>query len=538
MKAIIILFGILLTGVLALLEEPTNYHNAIGIPLAKRIKALEEAILANETIIIEDRIIGGDVAPTNAFPFFAGLLISLVGTPNQSVCGATLLSPNRVVTAAHCNFDGVLLASEFTVVLGSNFIHTGGKRIATSEVVMHPYFVPATINDVAILYLPENVVFTGYPMCHSYKTYSWDIRPWLLALEALPTNVIDNADCEPLVVTPENICTSGIGPVGHIGICSGDSGGPLITLDFNGNPILIGITSFRSRAKGCEGGAPSGFTRVTKVQTNYHDAIGIPAVEKIRALEEASLANEAVTNNNRIVGGALAPVGAHPYFGGLLINLVGTTSRSVCGSSLLSANRLVTAAHCWFDGVRQAWEFTVILGSNWLHTGGERIATRQVIMHPQYVPRFLTNDIAMIYLPWNAMMTANVRPIRLPRNMEVWNQFEGHWAMAAGFGKTSDLQQTSASVVSHVSLQVINTNTCASRFEAGFVTHSTLCTSGVGSVGICGGDSGGPLAAHDNFGEPFLIGISSFAALNMCQGGFPSGFARVTSFVGFISQHM
>uniref|UniRef100_A0A2H1X2F7 SFRICE_026127 n=1 Tax=Spodoptera frugiperda TaxID=7108 RepID=A0A2H1X2F7_SPOFR len=82
-------------------------------------------------------------------------------------------------------------------------------------------------------------------------------------LSYVTLQVIDNADCEPLVVTPENICTSGIGPVGHIGICSGDSGGPLITLDFNGNPILIGITSFRSRAKGCEGGAPSGFTRVT-----------------------------------------------------------------------------------------------------------------------------------------------------------------------------------------------------------------------------------------------------------------------------------
>ncbi|XP_050549996.1 collagenase-like [Spodoptera frugiperda] len=284
MKAIIILFGILLTGVLAVLEVPTNYHDAIGIPLAKRIKALEEAILANETIIIEDRIIGGEVAPANAFPFFAGLLISLVGTPNQSVCGSTLLSANRVVTAAHCNFDGVLLASEFTVVLGSNFIHTGGKRIATSEVVMHPYFVPATINDVAILYLPENVVFTDIihpirlPDVSQLQNLFVGYKAMAIGfgsttdkhqntaeniLSYVTLQVIDNADCEPLVVTPENICTSGIGPVGHIGICSGDSGGPLITLDSNGNPILIGITSFRSRAKGCEGGAPSGFTRVT-----------------------------------------------------------------------------------------------------------------------------------------------------------------------------------------------------------------------------------------------------------------------------------
>lgn len=83
MKAIIILFGSLLTGVLALLEA-TNYHDTIGIPLAKRIKALEEAILANETIIIEDRIIGGEVAPTNAFPFFVSTVFQLLDLPTYS----------------------------------------------------------------------------------------------------------------------------------------------------------------------------------------------------------------------------------------------------------------------------------------------------------------------------------------------------------------------------------------------------------------------------------------------------------------------
>lgn len=37
------------------------------------------------------------------------------------------------------------------------------------------------------------------------------------------------------------------------------------------------------------------------------------------------------------------------------------------------------------------------------------------------------------------------------------------------------------------------------------MTPSTICTSGHGGVGICGGDSGGPLATYGWDGEPFLV---------------------------------
>lgn len=45
---------------------------------------------------------------------------------------------------------------------------------------------------------------------------------------------------------------------------------------------------------------------------------------------------------------------------------------------------------------------------------------------------------------------------------------------------------------SHVSLQVITNNVCRNTYPAN-VLDSTLCTSGAGGVGTCGGDSGGPL---------------------------------------------
>ncbi|KAJ8719733.1 hypothetical protein PYW08_011908 [Mythimna loreyi] len=276
-------------------------------------------------------------------------------------------------------------------------------------------------------------------------------------------------------------------------------------------------------------------TALVEVGSGYHQEVGIPTAEKIRVAEEKVL--EEAAQDDRVVGGAIAPANAHPYFAGLLINLVGISGNSVCGSSLLTSNRLVTAAHCWTDGRMQAWQFTVILGSNLLFTGGTRIATSNVIMHPQYTPHNLNNDVAMILLPTNVQFSNSIQPIALPSGNDLWNQFVGNWAVAAGFGRTSDQQAGASTIVSHVNLQVIGLQQCQMIFGTNFVVSSTLCTNGAGGVGVCGGDSGGPLVLNRN-GQPTLIGISSFVAAAGCQLGFPSAFARVTSFNNFIQQYL
>ncbi|CAD0197881.1 unnamed protein product [Chrysodeixis includens] len=269
------------------------------------------------------------------------------------------------------------------------------------------------------------------------------------------------------------------------------------------------------------------------VNVGYHEAIGIPTAEKIRLAEQEAL----VAQEERIVGGALAPTNSHPYFAGLLISLVGIVGNSVCGSSLVSANLAVTAAHCWTDGRNQATQFLVILGSKFLWTGGTRIPTSNVIMHPQYQPANLNNDIAVIKLPYNVLFNSNIQPISLPAANELWESFVGNWAVAAGFGRTSDAQAGASTVVSHVSLQVISVAQCQAVFGSNFVVSSTICTNGAGGVGICGGDSGGPLVLNRS-GRPILIGVSSFVAGAGCQLGFPSAFARVTSFNNFINQYL
>lgn len=92
--------------------------------------------------------------------FQAGLVIRVM-VIFTSVCGASLISATRLVTAAHCQFDGSLTANSMTVVLGTNTIFSGGSRIAATSVVMHPDWNPSTAaNDIAIISITA-VTFSG-----------------------------------------------------------------------------------------------------------------------------------------------------------------------------------------------------------------------------------------------------------------------------------------------------------------------------------------------------------------------------------------
>nr|ABR88238.1 chymotrypsin-like protease C8 [Heliothis virescens] len=258
---------------------------------------------------------------------------------------------------------------------------------------------------------------------------------------------------------------------------------------------------------------------------------GIPQAEKIRVAEEKYLASQA---GSRIVGGVPAGQGQYPYQAGLLISIIGFEGSGVCGGSLISANRVATAAHCWFDGIHQGWRITVVLGSSLLFSGGSLLDTSVVAMHPNWTPALVRNDVAVIYLPNAVQLSANIAPIALASGS---SEFVGASAIASGFGLTSSGGYISANqFLSHVSLNVMANSACSIAFPF-IVQPSNICTSGIGGVGTCNGDSGGPLVTNQN-GQNVLIGITSFGSAFGCQVNLPSVFARVTSFVSFLQQHI
>ncbi|CAG4984073.1 unnamed protein product [Colias eurytheme] len=267
----------------------------------------------------------------------------------------------------------------------------------------------------------------------------------------------------------------------------------------------------------------------TTTAFNYHESIGIQEANRIQQAEAAI-----DFDGSRIVGGSQSSQGAHPHLGGLVITLTNGFT-SVCGSSLISNTRAVTAAHCWFDGRNQARQFVVVLGTLTLFSGGTRITTSNVQTHQSWNWNSANNDVAIITINWVGFNN-NIQAINLASGS---NDYAGTWAVAAGYGRTSDSQSGIPNNASqrNVSIRVITNAECRNTFGTRIVVASTLCTSGEGGRGTCGGDSGGPLYIGSGSGRT-LIGITSFGSPRGCQAGLPAGFARVTSFNSWITSRM
>ncbi|XP_045451512.1 collagenase-like [Melitaea cinxia] len=248
---------------------------------------------------------------------------------------------------------------------------------------------------------------------------------------------------------------------------------------------------------------------------DYHLEIGIPERARIDAAEAA-----ADFDGSRIIGGQVSALGANPHLAGLQISLY-NGHRSICGASLISNTRLVTAAHCWRTPNARARSVTVILGTVNYNSGGVRITTNNVVTHPLYSDFNIRNDVAVIRIN-HVNFNNNIRPVALATGS---NQYVGVTAVAAGFGSTSEI----SSVARHVSLQVIDNNTCARTYGTAVVGSSILCTSNSGGKSFCSGDSGGPLTVGNT-----LIGIASFLSARGCAAA-PGGFARVTYFASWLS---
>nr|QAR48645.1 chymotrypsin-like serine protease precursor [Chilo infuscatellus] len=256
----------------------------------------------------------------------------------------------------------------------------------------------------------------------------------------------------------------------------------------------------------------------------YHSNYGIAEAARIKQLEQAL-----DFDGSRITGGSNANVGAHPHLGGLVISLSGGR-QSVCGSSLLTNTRSVTAAHCWFDGVNQAQSFQIVWGSDRLFSGGTRVNTNNIVMHPNWNWNNLNNDVAVIVHNFVGF-TNNINRILLASGN---NAFAGQWATAAGYGRTSDTASiTNTQAKRHVTVQVITNAVCRNTFGT-IIVDSTICVATTGGNSPCPGDSGGPLAIGSGNNRQ-LIGIVSFGARAGCTRGFPAAFARVTSFNSWIS---
>lgn len=157
----------------------------------------------------------------------------------------------------------------------------------------------------------------------------------------------------------------------------------------------------------------------------------------------------------------------------------------------------------------------------------------QIIVHLEYNPVTLENDISLIGLSEPLELNSKVWPIPLITPQEGEINWTGQIVKAAGWGKTADNAGSSLQL-RYVEMRIEDQNTCEVAYPAGTVNEGVICANTeYGTRSTCQGDSGGPLVLLSGR----LIGITSFVSLAGCQSGYPAGFVRVSYYLPWIRQY-
>ncbi|XP_070684944.1 ST14 transmembrane serine protease matriptase a isoform X2 [Pempheris klunzingeri] len=240
------------------------------------------------------RIVGGQDAEAGEFPWQVSLHVKNYG----HVCGASIISPRWLVTAAHCvQDDGRTRFSHPSTWEAYLGLHTQRKIGSTvvkrnlKQIIPHPNYNAYTYdNDIALMELDSPVTYTDYirPIClpasqHDFPSGNtvW-ITGWgatreggfaATVLQKAQVRIINRSVCNDLMagqITSRMLCAGVL--IGGVDACQGDSGGPLSSPS-GSRMFLAGVVSW---GDGCaRRNKPGIYTTVTKFRGWIKEKTGV-----------------------------------------------------------------------------------------------------------------------------------------------------------------------------------------------------------------------------------------------------------------------
>lgn len=228
---------------------------ALLVAAALTVVGVAGAVANQATAGPQPKIVGGSEAEPDEHPY----VVYLADRRGKQFCGGTLITPDKVVTAAHC----VARSSprRISVVAGRHDTRTDeGTDVGVADMWIHEDYSRVTDgNDIAVLTLEEKVPYetirpaTAEDEDQYAKGTEATVLGWGRIAERGPSsNYLREArvplradgDCEETYrdYQPEQMVCAGY-QKGGVDACQGDSGGPLIAGD-----RLIGVVSW---GEGC-----------------------------------------------------------------------------------------------------------------------------------------------------------------------------------------------------------------------------------------------------------------------------------------------
>lgn len=193
-------------------------------------------------------IVGGNVAAQNSWPWCVA-----VYSGGRFVCGASVISKDYVLCAAHCVSHGgrITRAEQIQLLIGAHDRRNSGQKFNVEKIIVHSGYNERTMqNDVSMFKLATPINFgptvspvclpSNSEMCSDNNKQMVYLAGWGTTaaggttsneLREVAVPVIPLKDCQraydSTMVTTKQICCGYLGQGGKDS-CQGDSGGPMV----------------------------------------------------------------------------------------------------------------------------------------------------------------------------------------------------------------------------------------------------------------------------------------------------------------------
>ncbi|XP_024866873.1 plasminogen activator, urokinase b isoform X4 [Kryptolebias marmoratus] len=270
-----------------------------------------------------------------------------------------------------------------------------------------------------------------------------------------------------------------------------------------------------------------------------------PAPTEAQTAAGLTCGQRAERRQMKIVGGTVVTAESHPWFAAIFKLNKRKEKVFHCGGSLISPCWVLTATHCFENGLQNKQHlFSITLGKSALNqidsAAEQTFSVEKILLHEEYNNSWgnYNNDIALLKLEAKqgrcAQETLWVKTVCLPPPQQRLQP--GVTCEVSGFGKEGFGSPHYSQNLREAQVDLLADEVCRQEgYYEDLITDNMFCAARPDwSQDACAGDSGGPLACQV-LGRLFLFGVVSWGD-GCARENRPGVYARVTNYNTWIEE--